>query len=109
MAQRPTTILQDFVKISCSYKSPMRWQGRQGLLAPVEPLLQCGGNRETAPKSLLKRNGCSQRKVPAMASAVPTPPRLDPTQLRLGYRIKRTNHANKTRWGEIQATGQCGF
>ena len=40
MAQRLTTILQDFVEIRCSNKGPVRWQRWQRLLAPVEPLLQ---------------------------------------------------------------------
>ncbi len=109
MAEGPTTILQGFVEIRCSHKGPMRWQRWQGVLAPVEPLLQCGSDRETAPQGLLKRIGCSQGKVPPLASAVPTPPGLDPTQLGLGHRIKRADHANQTRWGQIQATGQCGF
>ena len=109
MAQRPTTILQDFVEIRCSHKSPVRWQRRQRLLTPVKPLLQCGGDRKTAPQGLLERVGCGQGKVPSLASTVPTPAGLDPTQLGLGHRIKRANHANQTRWGQIQATGQCGY
>ena len=64
MAQRQTTILQDFVEIRCSHKGPVRWQRWQRLLAPVEPLLQCRGNGETAPQGLLKRIGCGQGKIP---------------------------------------------
>ena len=109
MAQRPTTILQDFVEIRCSNKGPVRWQWRQRLLTPVEPLLECGGDRKTTPQGLLKRIGCSQGEIPTLASTVPTPAWLDPTQLGLGHRIKGADHANQTRWGQIQATGQCGF
>ena len=109
MAQRPTTILQDFVEIRCSNKGPVRWQRWQRLLAPVEPLLECGGDRKTTPQGLLKRIGCGQGKIPPLASAVPTPAGLDPTQLGLGHRIKRADHPDQPCWREVQATGQCGF
>ena len=76
----------------------MRWQRREGVPAPVEPLLQRGGDRKTAPQGLLERIGCGQGKVPPLASTVPTPAGLDPTQLGLGHRIKRADHTNQTRW-----------
>ena len=109
MAQRSTTILQDFVEIRCSHKGSVRWQRWQRLLAPVEPLLQCRGDGETAPQGLLKGIGCGQGKIPPLASTVPTPSGLDPTQLGLGHRIKGADHTNQTRWREVQATGECGF
>ena len=109
MAQRPTTILQDFVEIRCSHKGPVRWQRWQRLLAPVEPLLESGGDRKTTPQGLLKRIGCGQGKIPPLASTVPTPAWLDPTQLGLGHRIKRADHPDQPCWREVQTTGQCGF
>ena len=109
MAQRPTTILQGFVEICCGHKSPMRRQRWQGVLAPIKPLLQSSGDRKTTPEGLLKCTGRGQGKIPAMAGADPTPPGLDPTQLGLGYRIKRADHPDQSCWREIQATGQCGF
>ena len=109
MAKRATAILQGFIEIRGSHQGAMRWQRREGVPAPVEPLLQRGGDRKTAPQCLLKRISCSQREIPAMACSVPTPSRLDPTQLGLGHSIKRTDHTNQTLWREIQTTIQCGF
>jgi hypothetical protein len=109
MAQRATTILQGFVEICCRNKGPVRGQRGQGVLAPIKPLLQSRGDRETAPEGLLKCIGCGQGEIPAMAGADPTPPRLNPTQLGLGHCIKRADHADQSCWREIQATGQCGI
>ena len=109
MTKRATAILQGFVKVRSGNKGPVRWQRWQGMLAPVEPLLQGGSDGKTPSEGLLKRIGCRQGEVPAMAWAVPATPGLDPTQLGLGDRIERADHANQPGWRKIQGTGQCGF
>ena len=109
MAQRATTILQGFVEICCRHKGPMLGQRGQRVLAPIKPLLQSRGDRKTAPEGLLKCIGCGQGEIPTLASTVPTPAWLDPTQLGLGHRIKRADHPDQPCWREVQATGQCGF
>ena len=81
MAKRATTILQDLLEIRRGHKGPVWWQRWQGVLAPVEPLLQSDSYGETTPQDLLKCIGCGQGEVPTMAWAVPESPGPDPTQL----------------------------
>ena len=79
------------------------------VVSAITPGLVVRAADPTAPEGLLKCIGCGQGKIPAMAGADPTPPGLDPTQLGLGHRIKRADHADQSCWREIQATGQCGI
>ena len=109
MTQRATAILQGLIKICRGHKRPMGWQRWQGVLAPVQPLLQGGADGETSPKGLLKGACCRQREIPAMAWAVPSAPGLDSTQLGLSDCVKRTDHTDQSGWREVQITRRCGF
>ena len=109
MAQRATTIVQDLLEIRRGHKGPVWWQRWQGVLTPVEPLLQSGSDGETTPQDLLKCIGCGQGEVPTMACAVPKSPGPNPTQLGLSDRVERAYHTNQPRWRKIQITIRCGL
>ena len=78
MAQGTTAIFKGFTKIRRGHEDPVRWQRWQGVLAPVEPLLQSRGDGESTSEGLLQRTCRGQREIPAMAGTVPSATGLDP-------------------------------
>jgi hypothetical protein len=88
MSQKTPAIREDRTAIGGSDQLTMRWQGRQGLGQPDQPLLKLRVNRE-APSELLNQERAGlERKLPESSLRAVLACRSHRAQLGLGDRIK---------------------